>query len=323
MVKLLKKFDGALAVSILVATLMIILVVYPDRYVSTTFDGIKVWAFNVLPSLLPFFFFTNLLTRLKYASDFALSLSPVSRVLYGADGLGVYAQVMSFLSGYPVGVKIISDLYSGGLIDRKQATKYSTFCSTSGPLFIVGTVGVAIFQSKKIGVILLISHLLSSILTGVIFRCVKTAESKTPTVAFAATDNILYESVYSSVVSVSIVGGFIAVFYTIARVCFDFNLFYPLTALLSPLVGEKNANGIAMGLIECTFACRQFAENVSILSVCLSCGAITFGGLSVWCQSAVYIKKANASFITFALSKIVQCVISMIICYLLLLIAGL
>ena len=310
-----KKFSKIL-LFVLLAFVTAALVIRPDRYADATFTGIKVWALNVLPSLLPFFFITALMTGTGYLAKITGVLSPVTRFLYRADGLSAYVQIMSFLSGYPVGVKIASDLYRGGVIGSREVTKLSTFCSTSGPLFIVGTVGTAMFANKKAGLILLSAHLLSSVLCGIIFRFLPTDKESRPKAFLPKkSDNVLYESIYSAVISVAVVGGFIAIFFTFATILDDIGAFIPIVKILSPVVGENNADGIAIGLIECTFACRTFAAVTDPVSVSLACGAVSFGGLSVWCQSAVYLNAANADFKIFALSKLTHTVLGFIVCY--------
>ena len=292
------------------------LVLFPNKYVEATFTGIKVWAVNVLPSLLPFFFITALATATGSLTKITRLTSPFTGFLYRTDGIAAFVQVMSFLSGYPVGVKIAADLYERGVIGGREATKLCTFCSTSGPMFIVGSVGTAMFRNKTVGFILLFSHLTASVLCGVIFRWLPTSKPRNVCAKTGVTtDNVLYESVYSAVLSVAMVGGFIAVFFTFATILFDVGLFTPIVWVLSPLIGENNAKGVAMGIVECTFACKILSESVTPLSVSLACGAISCGGLSVWCQSAVYLNKAHADLKIFALSKLTHTVLSFALCY--------
>ena len=66
---------------------------------------------------------------------------------------------MSILSGYPVGSRIVADLYSNGSLGRAEAERLSYLCSTSGPMFILGSVGSAMFGDGKAGAILFASHL--------------------------------------------------------------------------------------------------------------------------------------------------------------------
>ena len=312
------------ALTVFLSFIAVMLAVRPDRYVATTYTGLKVWAVSVLPSLLPFFFLTALLSKSGQIEKFSKLTSPATRLLYRTGGIASYVQMSSFLSGYPVGIKIAADLKNGGIIDENEATKLCTFCSTSGPLFIVGTVGTGLFASKKIGFILIISHLTASVLCGMVFRFLPCGSAKSSRFSLQkSSDNVLYESVYSAVISVLIVGGFISIFFTLSAILTDIGLFSPLLNVLKPLVGQTNAEGICLSLIECTFACKALSVSVNATSVCLAEAAISLGGLSVWCQSAVYVKAAGAKFSVFALSKLVHTVLSAIICYLVILITGL
>ncbi|MBP5177285.1 MAG: hypothetical protein ILP02_01735 [Clostridia bacterium] len=308
-----KKSAGRTVFLILVAFIAAMLVTRPDRYAESAFTGLKVWAVSVLPSLLPFFFITALLTTTGALGSLTKVAAPVTRFLYGANGISAFVQAISFLSGYPVGVKVACDLKDNGVIGPLSVTKLSTFCSTSGPTFIVGSVGVAMMNSKIAGITMLCCHIAASVACGVIFRRLPCGRQAAP-LKGKTCDNVLYESVYSSVISVAIVGGFIAVFYTFACILSDVGVFSPLTGLLSPVIGKDYAEGVAFSRIECTFACKSFSTFVSPLGVALSCGAISFGGLSVWCQSATYLIKAGADVKTFALSKLTHAVLSFVFC---------
>lgn len=296
--------------------IIVCLIVYPSRYVASSLDGIKLWAFSVLPSLLPFFFLTALLTKTDSVEKLANRLGFVSNFLYGESGISLYVQLMSFLSGYPIGIKIISELKENGVIDGKNATKMSTFCSTSGPLFIVGAVGVNMFHDKNVGLVLLLSHLLSAVLNGVLFKFfIKTEKNqKNLQLSRKKIDNVLYESAYQSVISVLIVGAFVAVFFVLCEILNDFKIFYFLEKPLKLLLNE-NANGFLQGIVECTKGCYVLSKKGGILPIVLAEGLISFGGISVICQSIVFLKKCNASVFVFILSKISQMAISMVLCF--------
>lgn len=153
-----------------ISACMAIILFRPDVYVASALEGVKLWALVVLPSLLPFFFFTSLLAKIGATERMARTLKKPCEQIFGTSGYAAYAFLMSILSGYPVGAKIIGDLGENGLIDETDATKMSAFCSTSGPLFIVGSVSVGMFGSVAAGKLLFLAHTLSALITGVIFR---------------------------------------------------------------------------------------------------------------------------------------------------------
>ena len=317
---MLKNFIRKLPVALYAALLffcMAMLVIFPERYVAAAFDGIKIWATTVLPSLLPFFFLTALLSKTEVLPALFGGAGKITRILYRQSGIAAYAQAMSFLSGYPVGAKIVADLYKGGAIDEAQATKISVVSSTSGPLFIVGGIGLGMFSSSKVGYIILIAHYLSSIFCGIVFRFLPSGDGGARPI-IKKCDDVLYESAYSTVVSVAIVGAFISIFYVFANILADTKLLYPLQFVFSKIFGQEISDGFTIGLIECTTGIRAIARSgATALSVALSCTLITLGGASVWCQSLVYLSRAKIRTGIFVLSKIIQAIAAFSFCYLL------
>ncbi len=288
-------------------------------YIEATRQGIKVWALTVLPSLLPFFFLTTLLTKTCNFSALCKHLNGFSKAIYNSNGISLYIRFISLISGYPVGAKIIADLYKGGIISSREAEKYCTFSSTSGPLFIVGAVAVGMYKNSFYGLIMLVSHYLSSALVGIIFRKLPDNRPIAPLFNDFGCDNVLYESMYSSVVSVLLVGGFCSVFYTFAEMASDIGLLIPLNKLLSLFLDKDLSSSFTIGLIECTHGILNLSLcDKGILSASLSCTLISFGGISVWLQSLAYLKAAKVRTKIFIWSKILHTVITFFVCYTLL-----
>ena len=78
------------------------------------------------------------------------------------------AIIIGFICGFPMGAKAINELYKKGNITYNDVVKLLRFVNNCSPAFILSTIGVGIFFNIKIGVILLISHILSAIIIGVI-----------------------------------------------------------------------------------------------------------------------------------------------------------
>ena len=302
----------------LILTCVFFILSKPDRYVKSAFEGIKLWAFAVLPSLLPFFFFTSLLSALGLTSFISKLMEKPFKILFRTNGCGAYAFIMSILSGYPVGARIIADLRQSDLISKDEATRLCTLCSTSGPAFIVSSVGIAMFGDKKIALALFLSHVLSAILCGLVFRFVGAQSNHTKSfIKPIKHENLLYDAVYSSVISVALVGGFVCVFNLIADVAQDLNVLSPLQKIISPLVGEDVSKAFLYGLIECTRGCKALSLcNLSTYSPAFASALISFGGLSIWAQSIIFLNSANANLKIFCLSKILQSAISFLLCLL-------
>lgn len=156
--------------SILILFFIFNIVLNPSKYIAEGLNGLSAWTFSVLPSVLPFIFFTKTLSALGQVEKVVRPFAPFSKKLFGTPPISFCTFLMAILSGYPVGSKMISDLYASGKITKVEATRMSAFCSTSGPMFIIGAVGVNMFKSAQIGYILFLSHVFSAFLNGIIFR---------------------------------------------------------------------------------------------------------------------------------------------------------
>ncbi len=306
---------------IFLAAVMACLIFFPDRYIPIALEGIKLWALCVLPSLFPFFFFTLLFTSFTNADAINKLASPITAKLFRTGGISAYVFLMSILSGYPVGAKLICELSDKGVITKDEATRMSTLCSTSGPLFIIGTVGYGMFNSKKIGTTILLSHFMSAVICGIIFsRFGNFEKDKLLAPAQNKSENILYDCIFSSVISILCVGGFICIFYMLSAILYDFNLLYlPQKAIeyLLAFFGEKAAGkGFVYGLIECTNGCKILSLSPTPISVSLCCSLISFGGISIIMQSMIYLTKARIKKRIFVFSKILQMLLSFFLCLL-------
>lgn len=301
-----------------------IILVKPEIYVESAFYGIKLWAIKILPALLPFFFLTALAVKLGVADLISKIFEKPCKLLFKVSGMGAFIFVMSILSGYPVGAKMVAELSKKGILNKAESTKISTFCSTSGPLFIVGSVGIGMFANKTAGFIILASHLISAIICGVIFSFYGKSESeKRLVLSPTKSDNALYDCIYSSVVSVLLVGGFVCVFCLFSDLARNLNLFMPFQKLLSPIFGEEISSAFCYGLIECTKGCNLLAKcGLSTYSLAFATALISFGGVSVWAQSIIFLSQAKVDLKVFCISKTLQAVLSFFICVLICLILG-
>ena len=127
--------------------IIIIIASIPKVAIQTFSQGILIWATKILPALLPFFILTKLLSYTTFISTIGKFLSPITKKLYGVGGVSGYIYLMSILSGYPIGAKIIADLYQKKQINENEAKKMIIFCTTSGPIFVIGTVGTLMFKN--------------------------------------------------------------------------------------------------------------------------------------------------------------------------------
>ena len=262
---------------------------------------------------------------MQITSKLSNKLGLVTKPFFNVGGAVGYAFFTSLISGYPVGAKIVSDLKEKGIISDSESVRASALCSTSSPMFLINSVGAIMFNNLKFGLTLFLCHVLSSIIVGVIFSFYKRKEKPLdlPFINAKKVDNVLYESAYSSVISILVVGALITIFYLLTFVLFSLGILSPIVSLFSFVFGNKAlGKGLTFGLFECTQGLKIISTLPNnFFALPLSSFICGFGGLSVLMQSIAYLKKAKIKTTPFILAKIICAVInfilSIIICFIL------
>ncbi len=315
-------------ISIVIIIIIAMIVIKPNLCINSIYSGLAVWAKSVLPSLFPFMFFTKLLTNYGFISKITAKSYKATKLLFNAPKISSYIFLMSIISGYPVGAKLISEYHKMGYISTKQANKLSTFCSTSGPLFIIGSVGTAMFGNVKIGYIMLISHILGAVFNGILFRKFFIDKTETNFKNDTETQNSLQNSMKDSILSVLLVGGFIAVAFLVIDLLNETGILSPINYILNKLFGMFGLEGVGFaftnGLLEVSKGCLT----ISSLDISLTAKAVIgsfligFGGISILLQAITFLTGANVNLKFYTIQKITHGIFSAIICLFICLLFG-
>lgn len=308
----------AYLLTILVLYFLFCMISEPAKYISKSLDGISAWALSVLPSVLPFMFFTKVLSSLDCMQSLTRPFSSISKTLFNTPPISFYTFFMAIMSGYPVGSKMVADLYLQGKVTREDAFKMTSFCSTSGPMFIIGAVGVGMFKNQTIGYILFISHVLGAILNGILFRKMKIKNSAplqptanlTPEQTQKKTD--ISEIVLNSTLSILSVGCIITIFFIVIE-CFS-----PILSLL-----PEPLQFFFEGVIEITKGCIDLSslQNLNLATILCSF-VISFGGISTVLQSLTMLSKLKMPAKLFIFQKFCHAIFSTLVTIILLAIIG-
>ena len=308
---------------LLTSIILLSIIINPATYIKSCINGILVWASVVLPALLPFIFFTKIMTELGVAEILSNKFKLFSKI-YNVPSIALYVFILSILSGYPVGSKILADLYEKGEITKEEAYKITTFTSNSGPMFILGSVGIGMLANKKLGLIILFSHITGALLNGLIYRNHKESSyKKYIKIDSGYNKQSLSDLMWNTVQSVLIIGGYIAIFFVIIEIINNLKILTPASSIISYIFNcdIQIINSIFNGIFEITRGCKE----LSILSLneftvgVLSCFIITFGGLATTMQGLTFLKKFEMKTSFFIKQKITHAILSTVICALLLL----
>lgn len=308
-------------VGIILLLFVILLIINPTRYTKSILAGSNLFYLSVMPSLLPFFFISKILFSFKITHKLIKTIHKPFTKIFKLPAISSYVFFMSILCGYPVGAKLIGELYKYNQISESDAKKILTIASTSGPIFIIGSVGAGLFENPKLGIYIFLSHLLSAIVSGFILtrKFEKPATSNNFDLQISKSQNILSETVYSTIISIFTVAVYIAVFYMFIDMLYDLKVLKGLSSVFGKIFSLLHlpvsvSNGFASGIVEMTRGLFEI-KNVDNLKIKLimSSGLISFGGLSVFIQSMTFLNGTRINALYLLKIKCVQTLISIII----------
>ena len=213
-----------------------------------------------------------------------------------------------------MGAKLISTMYNNRLIDTNDAKTMLSFTSISGPMFMIGTIGVAILGSFRAGIVIMIANILAGIINGLLYR---NTSSKKYIVSINRqnNNNSLSDIVYDSMISILMVGAYIVISFLIIEVLQTTKILDTISSVLSFIVDKDVVYSILTGIIEITRGSIDISStNISLIGkTIISSTLIAFGGISIMLQSLSFLKDLNIPARTMLLQKFTQAIIALII----------
>ena len=314
----------------------ICILIFSNSNLNAVKSGISLWATSVVPSLFPFFVATELLMHTNIIYQIGNILNLFMKPLFNVRGEGAFAFIMGIISGYPIGAKIATNFRKENICTKEECERLLSFTNNSGPLFIIGSVGIIMYRNTMIGILLFITHLLASLSVGFIFRfwkrdkhsesfshSTKTYSNKNNIATLANLGEILSDSIVSSIKSVLVIGGFVVIFSSIISILKSSGLTHFIEILFTPFFNAIHINPsfiepIFTGFFEITngisnisnIACKKISINIIITAFLLG-----FGGISVFLQVLSITSKSDLSIKPYLYGKLLHGIISAIYTY--------
>ena len=305
--------------AVAIASMMLALTVNPRIAMRAFSDGLNVWAQNVLPATLPYLVLCSAFVATGAVSAVGCFLSPVTRALYRTSGMSGYAFLMGAIGGYPVGARVLGDLYASGAIDRGEARRAAAYCATGGPTFVLGTVA-SLLGATKPAVVILIAHILGAICNGLLYRALKPFAKQHKTTPLPAAPS--RDAVWHGVQSMLTVGALIAMFSVVIALAEQVGLLRPVNHvanILTHACGLPDGFGAACikGLIELTAGCKALCAYSTLAprAVTVALTALTsFGGACIGMQCLQALRPCGVTTALYLLQKSTQAVLSSLLC---------
>lgn len=271
---------------------MLVLILDTRTAISGAQEGIRLCLTAVIPSLLPFFFFSILLTDSLAGTNPRILrfLSRLLRIPAGSESIFL----IGALGGYPTGAVSVEKAYRDGLLSREDGERMLGFCSNAGPAFLFGIVAT-VFTHKGAPLAMWIFHLLGAIAAGVILPG-GTNRSTVPRVRGIMT---ISEVLNRSLAVMARVCGWIILFRLFIGFCNRWFLWYfdaPIRVLLC-------------GILELTIGCTEL-QNIQNegLRFILCSAMLSLGGICVTMQTLSAVGTLGLG--RYIPGKLIQCTVS-------------
>lgn len=321
--------------SIIFLFFTISILIFSNSNLTAVKSGISLWANSVVPSLFPFFVATELLMHTNVIYLIGNLLNRFMKPLFNVRGEGGFAFIMGIISGYPIGAKIATNFRKENICTKEECERLLSFTNNSGPLFIIGSVGILLYRNTMIGLLLFITHLLASLSVGFVFRFWKKDSSNNNILSsntythqknratFSNLGEILSESIVSSIKSILVIGGFVVIFSSIISILNASGITHIIELLLSPFfdwihIDTSFIGPIFTGFFEITngistisnIACKKLSINIIITAFLLG-----FGGISVLLQVLSITSKSDLSIKPYIYGKVLQGILAALYVY--------
>ncbi|WP_315114928.1 sporulation integral membrane protein YlbJ [uncultured Clostridium sp.] len=318
--------DKSILIILLCSFIIINFITNPDLCIKGSLLGSQLFFYKVFPSIFPFLIITNIIMSFNGIDLYSKIFGKVLCYPLRLPKESSFVLLVSLLCGYPLGAKYSCELYERKIIDYKTCSRLINIASNASPLFIVGSVGVAMLNDKNLGYILLLGNYLSCFLISFIIRgeplnYINKKKHVSTTHKIKNFGDILKNSIENSINTSLSIGGFIIIFTIISNILKNSIAINTILKNLSSLfkIDPAILEGLTFGMVEMTNGCNIIASTsldngVKVLFIGFLLG---FSGICIIWQCGSFMSKHGFSLWNYSKYKIFQGIFSSICSYVL------
>lgn len=285
--------------------LFALILIFPDMSLAYAANGLILWFNCMVPALFPFMILSGILVRQNLTEAFTSFIYPLLGPLFKISKNGVYCLLLGFLCGFPMGARVIADLYERSKISKREAEYLLAFCNNIGPVyyitFLLPVIGLT---SKKELPFYLFGMYGIPLLYGVFLRntgfllpkakechCLNT-EGNQNTEDFA---DSLNGAMQSAIHGITTLGGYMILFNLLNIVPHAISKMLPLSF-----------NPYFIPVINCLLEITGGAKSLGTALPYLVLTVLPFGGISCIAQAKSMILNTDLSILHYVLHKLIQ-----------------
>lgn len=265
----------------------------------------------IIPSLFAFMAFSGIIINTGLHSYISKPFYPISKYIFAMPNELFFVFVLSNVSGYPIGAKLLVQLTEENKISKRTASIMSCFCYGGGPAFYSGVVGMTVFGSTQIGIMIFLSVIAANLVIALILNRIYKPQYIKEKQSIKFNSETIVDSVISAGKSMFTVCATI-IFFSVIISLLEVNGFFETFKALGL---SENQCTLIKSLFEISNLSELTDSNINLLP--FICGICSFGGICVLIQIKAIVGKSY-SLNYFLVSRVMSMPLSGAICSLIL-----
>lgn len=285
----------------------IILIKHQGAIHQAIFNAILRCLNIIIPSLFAFMVLSSIIISSKLYTYISKPFYLITKFILAIPNQLFFVFLMGNISGFPIGAKLIRQLLEENKINKKTAEILICSCYGGGPAFFIGAIGMTLYGTTNVGIIIFISIVSANILTAMILNRSFKISFKTETKNITLNSDNIVNSIISAGKSMFII-------------CVTIIFFAVVVAILESNGLFQFFSNIGFSESQCTLI-KSILE-ISNLSELKNAGfnllpqitaICSFGGICVLMQIKAIVGKAY-SLKNFFISRVASAITSGFIC---------
>ena len=283
-----------------------------ETVISSMSDGMRLCTSTLIPALFPFMVLSEILVSSGAAELISRIIGGLFSKLFGIRREGAIAFLLGIVCGFPIGAKSACSLYQSKRISRPELEHLLCFCNGPSSAFIISAVGVSLFGSRELGILLYAADILSATVIGIGARVFFSGKDKERLVD---TDLKRTPEAPSSPIK-SVVGAVSSSARAMLYICAFVTFFSAIIGIIRSYAQALSMRGtplsLLLGFFEMTSGVSA-ASSLPCLSAALCAAAIIgWSGLSVHFQLISLFGDVKISFRPYFLAKALRSALNVI-----------
>lgn len=252
-----------------------ILLFNSNEVIKSVIESTKIFIFSVFPSLFPTMVLGLLITKLNLYTIIPKTIKKLFNKLFNFNDAHTSIFLSSMICGSPSSAIFIKEYLNEGLISENEAQSLMKCTIFINPLFVIGTIGIKVFNSQYVGILLLILTYITNMIKAFLLRKNFKSISKERKTINETFINTFINTIKKSMLALLYILGFIIIFNLL--IILITHIFHPniyITTIINIFL-EITSGIIKLSMLDINI----------LLKMLISYITLSFGGICILMQT--------------------------------------